>query len=181
MVDAAAKEAAVVRFLEENAHVGRPDNEHPALRGCTEIAWSEIPGCPADVPLLFNGLLDEVAAPEAARVLTNVLMGGIFHLSAAMPAALPFLLRLAADPEISVRSSLLDLVVITAELSQPVDAENERAVLLLGNDSDHPERELCREVFSAHAPLVRTLLHDDTVDAADKALLEQVVGPRSEA
>ncbi|MFI5490672.1 hypothetical protein [Micromonospora echinaurantiaca] len=175
VVDAAAKQAAVARFLEEYAQVGRSGNEHPALRGCAEIAWSEIPGCPADLPYLFYGLLDQVAAPEAARVLTNVLMGGVFHLSAAVPAALPFLLRLAADPEISVRSDMLDVVVVTAELSQPVDADNERAVLLLGNDSDHPERELCRNVFTAHASLVRTLLHDDTVDAADKAVLQQVM------
>ncbi|MEV4545973.1 hypothetical protein [Micromonospora echinaurantiaca] len=174
-MDAAAKQAAVARFLEEYAQVGRAGNEHPALRGCAEIAWSEIPDCPADLPYLFYGLLDQVAAPEAARVLTNVLMGGVFHLSAAVPAALPFLLRLAADPEISVRSDMLDVVVVTAELSQPVDADNERAVLLLGNDSDHPERELCRNAFSAHASLVRRLLHDDTVDAADKAVLQQVL------
>ncbi|MGY0002914.1 hypothetical protein [Micromonospora sp. I033] len=176
MVDAAAKEAAVARFLEEHAHVHRADNDHPALRGCAEIAWSEIPGCPADVPLLFYGLLDQLAAPEAARVLTNVLMDGVFHVNAAMPAALPFLLRLAADPEISMRSDLLDLVVVTAELSQPVDADNERAVLLLGNDSDHPEREQCRAVFSEHASLLRTLLQDDTLNTADRAWLQHVVG-----
>ncbi|MEV4497067.1 hypothetical protein AB0J84_15365 [Micromonospora arborensis] len=178
VVDAAAKEAAVARFLEEHAHVRRADNEHPALQGCGEIAWSEIPGCPADIPFLFQGLLDQVAAPEAELVLSNVLLGGVFHLSEAMPAALPFLLRLAADPEISVRSGLLDLVVVAAELSQPVDADNERAVLLLGKDSDHPEREQCRAVFSAHASLLRALLDDDTVNAADRAILQQAVGPR---
>ncbi|MEV1316425.1 hypothetical protein AB0J14_10110 [Micromonospora arborensis] len=177
VVDAAAKEAAVARFLNEHARVRRTDNEHPALRGCAEIAWSEIPGCPADIPLLFRGLLDQDAAPEAKRVLTNILMGSVFHLSEAMPAALPFLLRLAADPEISVRSDLLDLVVVAAELSQPVDADNERAVRLLGKDSDHPEREQCRAVFSEHASLLRALLDDDTVDAADRAILRQVGGP----
>ncbi|MCX5068390.1 hypothetical protein OOJ91_21350 [Micromonospora lupini] len=176
MVDAAANKAAVGRFLEDHAHVRRADNEHPALRGCAEIVWSEIPGCPADVPSLFYGLLDQVAAPEAARLLTNVLMSGVFHLSAAMPAALPFLLRLTADPGIPVRSDLLDLVVVTAELSRPVDADNERAVLLLGNDSDHPEREQCRAVFSAHASVLRTLLDDDGLNSADRTLLQQVVG-----
>ncbi|MGC4879583.1 hypothetical protein ACLQ26_25375 [Micromonospora sp. DT43] len=175
MLDSAANNAAVARFLEDHAQVRRANNDHPALRGCAEIAWCEIPGCPADVPFLFYGLLDPIAAPEAARVLTNVLMGGVLHLSAAMPAALPFLLRLMADPEIPVRSNLLDLVVATAELSQPVDADNERAVLLLGNDSDHPEREQCRPVFSEHASLLRALLDDDTLDAADRAWLQQAV------
>ena len=115
VVDAAAKEAAVARFLQEHPQAGQADSEHPALWGCAEVAWSEIPGCPAGIPSLFYGLLDQVAAPEAARVLTNVLMGGVFHLSAAMPAALPFLLRLAADPDVPVRSGLFDLVVVTAE------------------------------------------------------------------
>ncbi|MCW3820909.1 hypothetical protein ONA91_41460, partial [Micromonospora sp. DR5-3] len=94
----------------------------------------------------------------------------------AMPAALPFLLRLAADPDVPVRSALLDLVVVTAELSKPVDADDERAVLLLGNDNDHPEREQCRVVFSEHVSLLRTLLDDDTLNVADRAWLQQVVG-----
>ncbi|MET7666943.1 hypothetical protein [Micromonospora luteifusca] len=177
-MDAADRKAAVARFLQEHAQVRRADNEHPALRGCAEIAWSKIPGCPAGIPFLFQGLLDRATAPEAERVLSNVLMGSVFHLSAAMPAALPFLLRLAADPEISVRSDLLDLVVVAAELSQPVDASNERAVLLLGKDSDHPEREQCRAAFSEHASLLRVLLDDDTLNAADRATLQQVVGPQ---
>lgn len=177
VVDAAAKEAAVGQFLADHAQVRLAADAHPALRGCAEIAWAEIPGCPADVPFLFHGLLDQAAAPEAARVLTNVLMGGVFQVSAAMPAALPFLLRLAADPDIGVRSALVDLLVVTAELSQPVDAESELAGRLFGNDSDHPEREQCRAVFSAHAPLLCALLDDDTLDTADKELLRQVEGP----
>ncbi|MEU7752835.1 hypothetical protein AB0B57_18825 [Micromonospora sp. NPDC049101] len=176
-MDAAAKEAAVARFLKEHPQGGQAASEHPALRGCAEVAWSEIPGCPDGIPSLFYGLLDQVAAPEAARVLTNILMGGVFRLSAAMPAALPFLLRLAASPDVSVRSGLFDLVVVTAELSQPVDADNERAVLLLGNDSDHPEREQCRAIFSEHASLLQMLLDDDTLNALDRAWLQQVAGP----
>ncbi|WP_377463626.1 hypothetical protein [Micromonospora chaiyaphumensis] len=155
MVDVAAKELAVARFLKEHPPPRQVDSDHPALRGCAEVAWSDIPRCLAAIPSLFRGLLDEAAAPEAAPVLTNVLMDGVFHLSPAMPAALPFLLRLVADPDVSVRSSLLDVVVIAAELSQPVDADNDRAVLLLGHDSDHPEREQCRAVFSEHASLLR--------------------------
>ncbi|MFG1838078.1 hypothetical protein ACGFH8_06530 [Micromonospora sp. NPDC049175] len=176
-MDAAAKEAAVARFLQEYPQRDRAASENPSLRGCAEVAWSEIPGCPAGIPSLFYGLLDQVAAPEAARVLTNVLLDGVFHLSAAMPAALPFLLRLVANPDVSVRSGLFDLVVVTAELSQPVDADNERAVLLLGNDSDHPERAQCRAIFSEHASLLHTLLDDDTLNAADRAWLQQVAGP----
>ncbi|MFG3700110.1 hypothetical protein ACGF5C_19630 [Micromonospora sp. NPDC047620] len=98
-------------------------------------------------------------------MLTNVLMDGVFQLSVAMPAALPFLLRLAADPDVPARSELLDLVMITVELSQPVDGNGERAVLLLGSDSDHPERERCRKVLSDHASLLR-MLPDGTLTQA---------------
>ncbi|WP_331768087.1 hypothetical protein [Embleya sp. NBC_00896] len=38
-------------------------------------------------------------------------------------------------------SGLIDLVVVAAEMSQPVDPNNEHMVLLLGNNDDHPERE----------------------------------------
>ncbi|MCW3820475.1 hypothetical protein ONA91_39195, partial [Micromonospora sp. DR5-3] len=78
-MSAAANEAAVARFLEEYPQAGRAGKGHPALRGCGEVAWSAIPGCPAGIPLLFYGLLDQAAASEAARVLTNVLLGGVFH------------------------------------------------------------------------------------------------------
>lgn len=74
-------------------------------------------------------------------MLGNVLMNGVFHTSTAMPAALPFLIGLAAVPDIAVRPGLVDLLVVAAELSSPVNAANERQVLLLGNDCDHPERE----------------------------------------
>ncbi|MEU4640802.1 hypothetical protein [Micromonospora sp. NPDC023814] len=167
VVDAAAKEAAVGRFLQQYPQVSAAEGDHPGLRGCAEVLWSAIPGCPAGIPSLFYGLLDQVAAPEAARVLTNVLMDGVFHLSAAMPAALPFLLRLAADPDVPVRTELLDLVMITVELSQPVDGDDERAVLLLGSDSDHPERERCRRVLSDHASLLR-MLPDGTLTQASR-------------
>ncbi|RKN23854.1 hypothetical protein D7147_02135 [Micromonospora musae] len=179
VVDAAAKEAAVAGFLQEYPQTLQIDSEHPALRGCAEVPWSDIPGCPAGIPSLFYGLLDQAAAPEAAHVLTNVLMDGIFYVSAAMPMALPFLLRLVSDPDVSVRSSLLDIVVIAAELSEPVDAENERAVLLLGCDSDHPEREQCRAAFTNHASLLRMLLDDDALphglmSVDDRACLQKM-------
>jgi hypothetical protein len=43
-VHAAAKEAAVARFLQEYPQARQVDREHPALRGCAELAWTDIPG-----------------------------------------------------------------------------------------------------------------------------------------
>ncbi|WP_404950812.1 hypothetical protein HFP69_35320 [Streptomyces sp. ARC12] len=65
-------------------------------------------------------------------MLENVLMNSVFHMSAVMPAVLPFLIRLAAVPDIAVRSDLVELLVVAAELSLPVDADDERQVLLFG-------------------------------------------------
>ncbi|MGW3248524.1 hypothetical protein [Streptomyces sp. NPDC001070] len=156
VLDAAAKEAMVAGFLRDHPDAARTGEGHPALRGCADVPWADFPGCPAGVPAVLHALLDERAGAEAARVLTDVLMDGVFRLGAAMPAALPFLLRLAADPDVKVRSALLDVVMVVTELAEPVDAENEREVLLLGSDADHPERARCRAVLSAHASLLRT-------------------------
>lgn len=112
---------------------------------------------------MFQCLLHQAAGPEAVRVLGNVLMDSVFRPSAAMPAALPFLIRLAADPGIAVRAGLVDLLVVAADLSQPVDAANERMVLLLGNDGDRPEREQCRAAFIENASVLRILLDDETL------------------
>jgi hypothetical protein len=163
VVDGAVEEAAVARFLRDHPASTQAPCDHPALVGCADAAWPQIPGCPDGIPALFRGLLDEAAAPEALRVLGNVLMDGVFHTSAAMPTALPFLIRLAADPDIAVRDGVLDLVVVAADLCHPVDADDERMVLLLGNDDDHPEREQCRAAFIDHAPLLRGLLDDETL------------------
>ncbi|WP_157858076.1 hypothetical protein [Streptomyces durhamensis] len=183
VVDAAAKEAAVARFLREYPETEQAEYGHPALVGCTDVAWSQIPGCPAELPALLRGLLDQVAGPEALRVLDNVLMNSVFHVSPALSAALPFLIRLAALPDIAVRSGLVDLLVVAAELSQPVDADNERRVLLLGNECDHPEREWCRAAFAAHAPALRALLEAETlpdglISAADRECLLRAAEPQ---
>ncbi|MFH8756118.1 hypothetical protein [Streptomyces atroolivaceus] len=79
-----------------------------------------------------------------------------------MSAALPFLIRLAVAPAIgiAVRPGLVDLLIVAAELSQPVDAGTERRGLLLGYDRDHPEREWCRAAFTAHASALRALPDD---------------------
>ncbi|MFD8885813.1 hypothetical protein ACFV0H_25340 [Streptomyces erythrochromogenes] len=94
---------------------------HPALetpRGGRPRA----PGCPAGVPALLRGLLDETAGPEALRVPGIVLMDGVLHMSAVMPAALPYLIGLAAVPGTTVRPGLLDLLIAAADLSAPADA-----------------------------------------------------------
>lgn len=159
--DLAAKEAVVARFLRDYPQAGRVEDDHPALRGITDIAWSEIPGCPAAVPALFNGLLDEVAGEEASRVLGIMLIDDVFHLSAAMPAALPFLIRLARDGHVPGRAGLVDLLVFTAETSRHSGVEgDERFALLVGADADRPERAACRKVFAEHAAAVRALLDD---------------------
>ncbi|MEU8030820.1 hypothetical protein AB0C13_19625 [Streptomyces sp. NPDC049099] len=124
-----------------------------------------------------------MAGPEALRVLDNVLLNSVFHVSPAMSAALPFLIRLAALPDIVVRSGLVDLLVVAAELSQLVDADNERQVLLLGNECDHPEREWCRAAFAAHASALRALLADETlpgglISGADRECLLKAIEPQ---
>ncbi|MFG2975524.1 hypothetical protein ACGFYY_21405 [Streptomyces sp. NPDC048331] len=162
-MDAAVKEAAVDRFLREHPQMRQAACDHPALLGCADVAWSQIPGCPAGVEALLHALLDEVVGPEALRVLGNVLMDSVFHVSAAMPAALPFLIRLAAVPDIAVRPGLVDLLVVAALLSEPVDVDAEHQAPLFGTDRDHPERERCRAAFVAHADALRALLEDETL------------------
>lgn len=58
---------------------------------------------------------------------------GVFQTGPAMPAALPYLIRLTAEPEASVRSRLLELLLLVAEFSHSVDREGERAVQLFGS------------------------------------------------
>ncbi|MFF0476888.1 hypothetical protein [Streptomyces sp. NPDC004284] len=165
VVDAAAREAALARFLHEHPGAGAAGSGHPALPGCADAAWPAAPEGPSGIPALLPCLLDEATGPEALLLLGNVLLDGAFRMSAAMPTAVPFLLRLAADPGIAtaVRSGLVDLLVVAACLSEAVDADDERSVLLLGPDDDHPERERCRAAFRAHAPVLTGLLDDETL------------------
>ncbi|KJK39714.1 hypothetical protein UK15_11875 [Streptomyces variegatus] len=162
-ITAAGKEAAVARFLQEFPQALRSGRGHPALRGCDDVTWADFPGCSAGVPALLGSLLDPDAASEAERVLCNVLMDGVFTLGPAVPAALPFLLRLAADPAVPVRTELVEVLLVVAELSHSVDGGSEQAIRFLGSDRDHPERARCRAVFSEHAELVRGLLDDRTL------------------
>ncbi len=163
VMDAAVKEAAVSRFLREYPQMERAACDHPALLGCTDVDWLQIPGCPAGIPVLLRSLLDEAAGPAALPVLENVVMNSVFHLSAVMPAVLPFLIRLAAVPGIAVRPDLVGLLVLAADLSLPVNADDERQVMMFGNDCDHPEREWCRAAFAAHASDLRALLEEGTL------------------
>ncbi|MDQ0716630.1 hypothetical protein QFZ55_006082 [Streptomyces luteogriseus] len=162
-ITAVGKEAAVARFLQEFPQAPQSGRDHPALRGCGDIAWADFPGCPTGVAALIRGLLDPAAASEARRVLCNVLMDGVFRMGPAMPTAMPFLLRLAADPAVPVRTELVEVLLVVAELSHPVDGGSEQAIRFLGSDRDHPERARCRDVFAEHAALVRGLLDDRTL------------------
>lgn len=183
VTDAAVKAADVARFLRAHPELEQAACDHPALLGCADVDWSQIPGCPAGVPVLLRGLLDETVGPEAMPVLENLLMNSVFHVSAVMPAALPFLIRLAAVPGIAVRPDVVGLLVVAAELSSSVDADDERQVLLFGSDSDHPERERCRAVFATHSSALRALLEDGAlpaglISAHDRECLSRALEPQ---
>ncbi|MFJ2721637.1 hypothetical protein [Streptomyces sp. NPDC087437] len=173
-MDVAAKEAAIARFLHQYLWVVDAGRGHPALEGCEDVRWSEFPECPAAIPVLLHGLLDQAAASEAKRVLTNSILS-VSEMNAAMPAVLPFLFRLAGDPQVPARSGLLDLLVSVAGFSEPIDAEDEVMVRWFGSDSDHPEREQCRAVFVEHASVV-AMLAGELSGPDDRTRLRQAAG-----
>ncbi|GED89312.1 hypothetical protein ACFC08_36820 [Streptomyces sp. NPDC056112] len=173
-MDVAAKDAAIARFLYEYPQAADASREHPALHGCEEVRWSEFPGCPAALPVLLYGLLDQAAAAEAQRVLTNT-MFSIAEMNPAMPEVLPFLLRLAGDPQVPERSGLLDRLVTVADYSEPIDSGNEAMALWFGSDSDHPERERCRAVFAQHASVV-AMLPEGLINPDSRKKLRRAAG-----
>ncbi|WP_232792564.1 hypothetical protein [Actinacidiphila yeochonensis] len=144
----------------------RGRSPHPALAGCEDVAWSAVPGCPKDVPVVLRGLLDPDAAEQAESVLGWILLSGPMAISAATPAFVPFLLRLAADPSVPRRGELFGLVLVVAALSEPSDPGNAWSLALSGAEQDHPERRLCRASFAADAALVLGLLADEELSAA---------------
>ncbi|MGI5170935.1 hypothetical protein ACQEU3_41945 [Spirillospora sp. CA-253888] len=173
--DQELRETVVARFLEEFPQVLQVEVPHPALQGIRDIAWSRIPGCPAAVPELFNGLVDAEAGQDAARVLGIVLLDGTFHLSAAMPGALPFLIRLAADRRVAAHAEVLELLVHTAEMARPMgDDVDPRWTLFFGSDGEHPERAACRQVFAAQRAALQALLADaPSLTADERAALSE--------
>ncbi|MFG2969635.1 MULTISPECIES: hypothetical protein [unclassified Streptomyces] len=170
-----AKETAITRFRQEYPLAAEAGRGHHALLGCEDVRWSEFPECPAAIPVLLHGLLDEAAAPEATRVLTNSLLDSVREMNPSVPTALPFLIRLASDPRVPVRSRLLGLLVCIAGFSKPTDGRNEGVVRWFGSDSDHPEREQCRAVFAEHASVV-AMLAEDVTRPDDRATLRQAAG-----
>ncbi|MFI1584503.1 hypothetical protein [Embleya sp. NPDC020630] len=111
---------------------------------------------------MLRGLLDAGAAEEATRALGWVVMSGVLSIGPAMSAVLPFLLRLAADPEVPRRDELFTLV-LAAALSEATDPDNPVDMAIGGPEEDHPERGLCRAAFVTHQSWVRRLLDDDTL------------------
>jgi len=176
--DVAAKEAEIARFRHAYPQAAEAGRGHSALRGCEDVRWSEFPGCPADIPVLLYSLLDQAAAPEAGRVLSNAMHNSIREMNAAVPTVLPFLLRLVDDPHVPGWSEALDLLVMAAQFAEPVDENHEAEVLWFGSDSDHPEREQCRAVFADHVSVV-AMLPEELIGSAGQTALWQAAGLRT--
>uniref|UniRef100_UPI0031D1977F hypothetical protein n=1 Tax=Streptomyces hawaiiensis TaxID=67305 RepID=UPI0031D1977F len=146
------------------------------------MEWSSIPGCPVDVPVVLRGLLDPEAAEMAERALDWLVMSGPMSISATMPAVVPYLLRLAADPSTPRRDELFGLLLVAAALSAPTDPNSRWDMAISGPEEDHPERALCRAAFAADAAWVRRLLADGELLAAlqlgqdERDLLIQAAG-----
>ncbi|MDT0566308.1 hypothetical protein RM704_02255 [Streptomyces sp. DSM 3412] len=87
----------------------------------------------------------------------------------------PFLFRLASDPLVPVRSGLPDLLVSIARFSEPIDGRHEAVVRWFGSDSDHPEREQCRTVFTENASVV-AMLAEELPRPDDRVRLRQAAG-----
>ncbi|MFH8894366.1 hypothetical protein [Streptomyces sp. NPDC017949] len=157
----AAVAAAIADLISAHPHLAEAPSPHPALTGCEDVVWSELPGCTDRVPALLYGLVDPDAAEVAGRTLGWLVMAGPMHISAAMPSILPYLLRLAADPEVPYRGRHFDTVLVAAALSEPVDPGNRRDLAINGPEEEHPERAQCRSAFEANGVWVRRLLADD--------------------
>ncbi|MFF0095057.1 hypothetical protein ACFYSF_34690 [Streptomyces canus] len=178
----AAAVTATAALTEAYPHLRQEASPHPALEGCEDVEWSSIPGCPVDVPVTLCGLVDPGAAEMAERALDWLVMSGPMSMSATMPAVLPYLLRLAADPSIPRRNELFGLVLVAAALSAPTAPDNAWDLAVSGPENDHPERALCRVAFVADAAWVRRLLADDELltglhlDEDDRTSLAQAAG-----
>ncbi|MFF3559304.1 hypothetical protein ACFYXS_04590 [Streptomyces sp. NPDC002574] len=161
----AAAAAAIAALVTAFPHLAQGPSAHPALAGCEDVTWLAIPGCPEDVPVVLRGLTDPGSAEAAERALGWVVMAGPLRISGAMPAIVPFLLRLAADASVPRRDTLFELVLVAAALSEPTDPSSAWDLAVGGPEEDHPERALCRASFAAHAAWVRQLLEDKGLPA----------------
>lgn len=178
----AAAVAATAALTAAYPHLGQEASPHPALQGCEDVEWSSIPGCPVDASVVLRGLLDSDAAELAERALDWLVMSGPMSISATMPAVVPYLLRLTADPSVPRRNELFGLVLVAAALSAPTDPDNAWDLAVGGPENDHPERALCRAAFVAEAASVRRLLADEELLAGlhlgegERASLVQAAG-----
>ncbi len=174
--------AATAALTAAHPHLRQGPSAHPALQGCEDVKWSSIPGCQVDVPVVLRGLLDPEAAETAERALDWLVMSGPLSISAVMPAVVPYLLRLAADPSIPRRNELVGLLLVAAALSAPTDPDNAWDLAVSGPEKDHPERAQCRAAFAADAAWVQRLLADDELradpylDDEDRASFAQAAG-----
>ncbi|MFE3166008.1 hypothetical protein [Streptomyces sp. NPDC059224] len=178
----AAAVAATAALTAAYPYLRQEGSPHPALEGCEGVEWSSIPGCPGDVPVVLRGLLDPGAAEMAERALDWLVMSGPMSISATMPAVLPYLLRLAADPSVPRRDEVFGLVLVAAALSAPANPDSAWDPAVSGPEEDHPERALCRAAFVADAAWVRRLLADGGqpagfhLDEDERASLARVAG-----
>ncbi|WP_046501021.1 hypothetical protein [Streptomyces odonnellii] len=179
--DAAAVTAAAA-LTTAHPHLSHEASPHPALEGCEGVGWLSVSGCAVDVPVILRGLLDPDAAEMAERALDWLVMSSPMSISATMPAVLPYLLRLTADPSAPRRNELFGLVLVAAALSAQTNPASAWDLAVSGPEQDHPERALCRAAFVADAAWVRRLLADDELlaglhlDEGDRASLVQVAG-----
>ncbi len=180
----AAAVAAATALTASHPHLARAAAAHPALAGCEDVEWASVTGCPVDVPVVLRGLLDPDAAEPAERALDWLVMSGPMAISAAMPAVVPYLLRLTADPSVPRRTELLGILLVAAALSAPTDPANAWHMAIGGLEQDHPERARCRAAFAADAAWVRRLLADEELLAGaelgtdDRESLAEAAGLR---
>ncbi|MGA4539201.1 hypothetical protein ACPA54_04335 [Uniformispora flossi] len=153
--------AAIAELVTAHPHLAEDYSVDPVLAGVEDVEWSTIPGCPAGLPAVLRGLMHPDTARSAERVLGRVVMAGPMKISSVMPAVVPFLLRLAADPRVPCRGELFGLVLAAAALSEPTDPANAWDVAVSGPEDEHPERALCRAAFAANATWVAQLLADE--------------------
>ncbi|MEU8654882.1 hypothetical protein [Streptomyces sp. NPDC048737] len=161
----AAAVAATAALAAAHPHLGDGASPHPALAGCEDVDWSSVTGFPVDVPVVLRGLLDADAAEMAERALDWLVMSGPLSISATMPAVVPYLLRLAADPSTPRRNELFGLLLVAAALSAPARPDGTGGLTVGGPEEEHPERALCRAAFVADAAWVRRLLADGRLPA----------------